>query len=484
MAQHVHFHLPGVHHTRESPAMASSEGLPLLNLESNSIWLLLNAPREYSHIPGLIHCHGEEPRSEDEDGVPSVSMASYMHDDEDGFEGDGEDGSSANDLLIRPTNQVEGEWEDATQEHGPAGQCAILCGNWGGKYRDRAKETQKRFDIKSSPASIILLQEAEEADEQNLKADWVAGVPEANQRPQNEYIGFRGPEPNSSSLLICGRRSLVKGMRMLLFRLRVDGMYRKKSNGKGAKHGNKMAMSRIMVVACKMRWFRIHGGGGENADTLVLCNCHLHFMTAKKEVNNGSEALAGFFDELVNYIIEFGARVLAGDFNMALWTVVPELQARGLQANLASWFPWRTAHEKDAMIDSCCVIIIGPTLGIRKVYDASVLDMEAPAMPDGWSLMIESCTREPFGLKEFKCLSDSGYPLKSYKPVVDSRKRKFVMWTFEATVNRGSSAVAEILHCAHTDKAFFKFLFFLRNAIVVAWGRQAQKHMKRGYCRC
>ena len=121
------------------------------------------------------------------------------------------------------------------------------------KYANRAKETQRRFDIKSSPAAIILLQEAHEADEQNLKADWVAGVPDANQRPQNEYIGFRGPEPTSSSLLICGRRSLVKGMRMLLFRLRFDGVYRKKSKGNGAMQEKKEAMSRIMVAACKMR---------------------------------------------------------------------------------------------------------------------------------------------------------------------------------------------------------------------------------------
>jgi hypothetical protein len=277
-------------------------------------------------------------------------------------------------------------------------------------------------------------------------------------------------------------------MRLLLFRLRPDGEYRKKSKGKVAIHTDKTAMSRIMVAACKMRWGlamdRIHGGGGENEDTLVLCNCHLHHLTAKKDVSNGSAALAGFFNELVEYIIKFRARVVAGDFNMALWTVVPELQARGLQANLASWFPWKTGHENVARIDSCCVIIIGPTQGIRKVYDASVLGIEAPTMPDGWSNIMQSCTSNPVSLHKFNCKSGSGYPLVSYKPKHAARRKQFVKWTFEATVNRGSSAVAEILHCAHTDKAFFKFLFFLRNAIVVAWGRQAQKHMKRGYCRC
>ena len=164
---------------------------------------------------------------------------------------------------------------------------------------DRSRQMQKLFDIKSSPACIIMLQEAEASLIDHLKTDKNPGVPEGNdgdgdgnlhgggetwlKRPESEFIGFRGPETNSSSLLICGRTSLVKGMRMLLFRLRPDGTYKKKSKGKRAKHEPRIANTRIMVVACRMRFFRIHGGGGgdhggggEDDDTLVLVNSHLH----------------------------------------------------------------------------------------------------------------------------------------------------------------------------------------------------------------
>ncbi len=64
--------------------------------------------------------------------------------------------------------------------------------------------------------------------------------------------------------MICARKSLVQGMRMVLFRLRHDGTYKKKSqNGKNKETKVKMATSRFLVVAWQMRFFRLHGGGEE-----------------------------------------------------------------------------------------------------------------------------------------------------------------------------------------------------------------------------
>ena len=76
-----------------------------------------------------------------------------------------------------------------------------------------------------------------------------------------------------------------------------------------------MATSRIIVIGCQMRFFRLHGGG-EKDDEIVFINCHLHYMTAKKEVSDGARSLKRFFDELAGYIVEFGARILAGDVNL------------------------------------------------------------------------------------------------------------------------------------------------------------------------
>ena len=111
-----------------------------------------------------------------------------------------------------------------------------------------------------------------------------------------------------------------------------------------------------------MRFFRLHGSG-EMTDTLTLMNIHLHYMTAKKGVQDGARALKLFFDEVVEYIIEFRVRIVSGDFNMAMWMVVPEFRARGLQADVAAWYPWRLCKEEDVHIDSCMIITIGGCAG-------------------------------------------------------------------------------------------------------------------------
>ena len=47
-------------------------------------------------------------------------------------------------------------------------------------------------------------------------------------RPGSQFWGFRGAEdPTEGTTVICAKRSLVKGMRLLLFQLREDGTYRK-----------------------------------------------------------------------------------------------------------------------------------------------------------------------------------------------------------------------------------------------------------------
>ena len=146
-------------------------------------------------------------------------------------------------------------------------------------------------------------------------------------------------------------------------------MYRKKT-GKRKPAKRKMAVTRIMVVSCKMRFFRLqefhgegglaHGvqqstvvesasgsepatiqGGGVQQDEFVVMTIHLHHATAKKDVENGSKSIKAFWDLVAGYIMEFAVRLMTGDFNMALWLAVVELRARGFQANLAAWYPWK-----------------------------------------------------------------------------------------------------------------------------------------------
>ena len=169
----------------------------------------------------------------------------------------------------------------------------------------RSLQDHMRFDIKSGPCSIIVLQEAKHDLLMHLREPGQDGVPEDSgatrgsgvnwqRRPTSQYIGIRGAE-QGSSLVIAARTSIVKGVRLLLFRKREDGTFRAKKT-RGGEGKKKAACSRILIVACQMRFSRItlHGSGEEEIreNELVVVNVHLHYMTAKKEVSDGANSLA------------------------------------------------------------------------------------------------------------------------------------------------------------------------------------------------
>ena len=94
--------------------------------------------------------------------------------------------------------------------------------------------------------------------------------------------------------MICARKSLVQGVRLLFFQRRNDGEYRKPSNGRKAAT-NTMARSILVVVGCKIMYSHLHGGGdphgGGDDQELRVMTMHVHCATAKKDINNGGEAL-------------------------------------------------------------------------------------------------------------------------------------------------------------------------------------------------
>ena len=139
-----------------------------------------------------------------------------------------------------------------------------------------------------------------------------------------------------------------------------------------------MAITRWMVASCRMRFWAL----GEQ-DTITFMCVHLNHMTAKKEISEGSQSLKRFWDEIVGDITKHGVRIFTGDLNMQLFPAVAELRARGLQANLAAWYPWINHLETHPRIDSCAIILIGPCEGIRMAYDCSVLGIHAPETIQG-----------------------------------------------------------------------------------------------------
>ena len=225
-----------------------------------------------------------------------------------------------------------------------------------------------------------------------------------------------------------------------------------------------MACSRVLIVSSKISFFKF----ADKTNELVIVNVHLNNETAKTYIERG---LKKFWDELVAYIIQFGARVLAGDFNMALWEVIPELRARGVHVHLAAWYPWQGPHEQHIRIDSLAIFIIGPVAGIHKMFDASVLEIRGGGggeVPREWKLAEEvihdpdggqrSCKRRPYAVQEFDYIGQ-GYALSSYMPVTKDgvRREQCVRWTFAITADWHSPAVAEIAHALKYDKAMFPF---------------------------
>ena len=105
------------------------------------------------------------------------------------------------------------------------------------------------YDAKSGPCSLIILQEAKSELLEHLKTPGEEGILRAEakpacrgggvdweKRPTFEYIGVMGDENHDATLLVAGRVSLVRSLRVLLFQVRLDGHYKAKNNkqkGKG-----------------------------------------------------------------------------------------------------------------------------------------------------------------------------------------------------------------------------------------------------------
>ena len=367
----------------------------------------------------------------------------------------------------------EADAEEDEQDSGHGGTYGLLSANWGVSWKDPALQDHMKRDIKSGPCQILSLQEANEdlllylrspleVSAKEKRAEGNEGV-KGEPRPEGQFIGFRGPEPKSG-LMICARASLALGIRLLIFHRIYDGAYR--ATGKEGKT-TKGAVSRIMIASLKMRHLRIRGRGvdgddAEDLDEIRIANAHLHFRTAKRQLRAGATAYKRFWDLLAKYMAEFRPSLLCGDFNMALFAVIPELRARGFQISLAAWYCWQNNLETHVRADSCAIFRIGPCQGIRMCFDASVFGLQSPALPKNCSMVMEilrdnegkEIERRPYGVPRMGVLGQ-GFPLASYRPLEPKRREKIVQWTFTHAFDALSPAVAGIIQCTRDDKDMF-----------------------------
>ena len=155
-----------------------------------------------------------------------------------------------------------------------------------------------------------------------------------------------------------------------------------------------MAFTRILVVCVRMRYMRLRVSGAEASATddgsahapplndlhddgqdpdLVFMNVHMNNMTAKKAIKNAAHRVRDLWDVIAAAILRHKVRLLVGDFNMALWCVIPELRARGFQANLLAWYPWQVEGSEMVHLDSCAIIAIGPLVGAHRLFDPTLV---------------------------------------------------------------------------------------------------------------
>ena len=206
--------------------------------------------------------HGDGEASDDGVSV-AVSMPSDAHTMASCFPGDSR--AAGGEVFLKPTltednlkDVTDGDWKMHTHGDGDPeshqdkeGTFGILAGNWGADWTERALQDRMNSDLKSSPCAIIILQEAKHDLLLHLREHGRAGVPAEEGdgenrggggkkkwavRPTSQFFGIRGAEPDCS-LLIAARKSLVQGVRLLLFRTREDGEFKakKKKGGEGKK---------------------------------------------------------------------------------------------------------------------------------------------------------------------------------------------------------------------------------------------------------
>jgi hypothetical protein len=347
---------------------------------------------------------------------------------------------------------------DYIPRNGHTGHFGVFAGNWGGKWKREEEDRYMNLDILRGPGQVWMLQEVEALFMQKVQQLLQEGKGlDSKLAKMTMLLIVRGDEIGNT-LMVAARKGIVLGLRKLLFHRTRDGYYREKKK-------NKVAVSRILIVALKMANFRIRGSGDKVSDVLNVANVHMHSRTAKKDTKSPHEVTKRFWDLLASYLLRFEVRIMAGDFNMSLFCVIPELRARGFQINLAAWYPFHMKRQGDMFVDSCGVFVIGPWQGVRLIYDCSLFDIDAPERTNNNSMVMEQIqdndgqvvARERYKVHEYSIASQEqvqGYPISSYMPK-NKAKDNFVRWAFDCVQDRDESAVAEQMQAMKSDPKLY-----------------------------
>ena len=271
----------------------------------------------------------------------------------------------------------ESPWEEyapdaeKTDQRG-GGSYVLLTGNWGHLVQKHTV-SHRSEDLLREPCHILALQEADADLCRTLTGGASiserAAAPSREDRQQRRYIAILGAlaPGDNTSLLFAVRTSLFSGLKILLYDRTVEARRRRTS-----KTGSVRMVPKVnkMMVANFVKRFHDRGGG---ADDVVVLNVHLNNCIAKKDVQGDAEALHRFWERMCHYIMKYKVRFLVGDFNLALWIVIPEMRARGMLINLLAWQPWNVQDARRGgscvRCDTIGIFAIGGCMSIRLPFD-------------------------------------------------------------------------------------------------------------------
>ena len=302
------------------------------------------------------------------------------------------------------------------------GNVGVFFANWGNRTKKDDGKVQNNIDaqILKNPCQVIGLAECQK-ETQDLLHDPAAAAAKLSQSAALEHRGaypyftIRPAEP--VTLLLGVRSAVADSIQTLDYTKKEEGMYRGKSSAK-----NKMrAYTRTLTGQINMKT-----NIGYIGKALRVAVCHLHFQVGNN--NRGFKKQHNeFWGWLANHLNHYAVHVLIGDFNMSLFKVVPELRSRGIEANLVSWFPWRSEETDTAMADSCGIFFV-----VR-------CDVSPSVNPDIWDPEVWA------KLPVFSERAGPGQPISTYLPK-DGELRKKILDSLQPlpmTIKEGDESVED-----------------------------------------
>ena len=272
-------------------------------------------------------------------------------------------------------------WMKVAARDGQANFGWFVC-NYGSLPQSRTdpKTHNIMLQAKTQPAALIALCECTQELEEELMAEGCEDKPQRRKaaeqledptswgqevlecRPRHKYITARGDEPKS--LLIGIREHLCDELKVVGFwRLEV-GKYKPRVRSGGQKGGPRKikAYARIMVAEVTLT-YPVSFLGLSHRVMLV----HMHNELARGAF--GPDKLKRWWDDLAHRIRTTEVRILLGDFNMSLFTVVPELRSRGICIDVCAWYAWKEEILGTPGADSLGIFAINCPGEFTRVYD-------------------------------------------------------------------------------------------------------------------